>query len=164
MRQYVKYFIYLVKHRWYLLLECFKAGCLWRGLVHDWSKFRISEFKPYAEHFYGKGSTDEQKRIAFNKAWLLHLKRNPHHWQYWILNNDDGSVEILEMPESYVREMVMDWVAVGRALSVEGESAYGNALNWYEENRDNIRIHPNSEPYLRKVLSHIARLDLYESV
>lgn len=25
----------------------------------------------------------------FNRAWLLHIHRNPHHWQHWVLINDD---------------------------------------------------------------------------
>ncbi|MFR1480703.1 MAG: DUF5662 family protein [Hydrogeniiclostridium mannosilyticum] len=26
---------------------------------------------------------------AFQRAWLLHIHRNPHHWQHWVLINDD---------------------------------------------------------------------------
>ena len=32
-------------------------------------------------------------RENFEKAWLLHQKRNPHHWQYWLLVNDNSSNE-----------------------------------------------------------------------
>ena len=50
---YYKYLQYVIKHKYYVMIECFKVGLYWRGLVHDMSKFRPSEFIPYARYFYG---------------------------------------------------------------------------------------------------------------
>ena len=50
----LKYFGYVLKHKWYVFNECRKRGYLWLGLTHDWSKFRRSEWSPYVEKFYGK--------------------------------------------------------------------------------------------------------------
>jgi hypothetical protein len=37
MRAYWKHFVYLMKHKWFVLVECVKLGIAWRGLVHDLS-------------------------------------------------------------------------------------------------------------------------------
>jgi hypothetical protein len=90
------------------MVECWKRGLIWRGLVHDMSKFLPSEWITYAEYFYGNLRSTEffdlQARYGcaelapwgesiedlFSLSWLRHQHRNPHHWQYWILRNDDG--------------------------------------------------------------------------
>jgi hypothetical protein len=101
---------------------------LWFGISHDWSRFLPSEWGPYAEFFYGengKATTVRDKAghykpadtgdEAFDFAWLLHQKRNRHHWQWWILPEDDGRFKVLEMGQVYVLEMICDWMGAGRA-------------------------------------------------
>ena len=82
-----------------------------RNLVlHDISKYGTDEYGPYDAYFYGEADID-----AFNRAWLHHIHWNPHHWQHWLLMNDDGKyrdpdkVIPLEMPKVYALEMVADW-------------------------------------------------------
>jgi hypothetical protein len=93
--KYLKYLWYVIKHKWFVFIECAKCGIIWRGIVHDLSKFRPSEFFAYANHFYGSKEPVRDKTgyykptdtgdSAFDYAWFLHQKRNPHHWQYWIM-------------------------------------------------------------------------------
>lgn len=67
--------------------------------AHDQSKTEPDEYGPYDIYFYG-GNRSYGVVEDFRKAWLLHIHRNPHHWQYWVLINDDpeeGEI-ILEMP------------------------------------------------------------------
>lgn len=71
---------------------------------HDKSKWSDEEFEPYAQYFYGSGYSP-----AFNVAWNHHQKSNPHHWQYWMLIDDDSLVNCLEMPIEYIVEMICDW-------------------------------------------------------
>lgn len=77
----------MLRHKWFVFLACQKAGLIGRGLVHDLSKFTPSEWFPYVEYFYGEHAGKRQKpwyvQDAFDRAWLLHQNRNPHHWQYW---------------------------------------------------------------------------------
>lgn len=54
-----KYLWYLIRHRWYVMLACFREGLYWQGLIHDWSKFLPGEFFPYAWYFYSKVSIGE---------------------------------------------------------------------------------------------------------
>jgi hypothetical protein len=49
-----KYLWYIIKHKWYVLIECWRRGLIWRGITHDLSKLRPSEFFPYMHYFYGQ--------------------------------------------------------------------------------------------------------------
>ena len=78
---------------------------------HDKSKYDKEEYDAYDAYFYGPGERPPEIQAAFNKAWLHHQHNNPHHWQYWVLVNDEpteGTVA-LEMPEEYIYEMIADW-------------------------------------------------------
>lgn len=117
---YLKYLKYILRHKWFVFVECCKIGAPLRGMLHDMSKFLPSEFIPYAHYFYGTWYKNEdwhgdkrnhipyectEKGVeeAFDIAWLKHQKRNPHHWQYWLLVNDSSSGEftIQEMGTGY---------------------------------------------------------------
>lgn len=54
---------------------------------HDMSKNTPDEYKPYDDYFYGEQTPMVIE--AFNLAWLMHIHRNPHHWQHWVLINDE---------------------------------------------------------------------------
>ena len=54
------------------------------------------EYFAYATYFYGKKTSQVEKN--FDYAWLHHQKENPHHWQYWLLHNDDEGLVALEIP------------------------------------------------------------------
>lgn len=107
MKAHLKYLNYIIRHKWFVFVAGLKTKApLWRLLIHDWSKFRPSEWGPYVEYFYGsKPDPTEDELINllreltrdgceanFNVAWNHHQKRNPHHWQYWLLIEDSGSV------------------------------------------------------------------------
>ena len=79
---------------------------------HDTSKTDQEEYEAYDAYFYGGNRSYEVVR-NFNKAWLRHIHHNPHHWQHWVLINDDpdeGEI-ILDMPYNYVIEMICDWLS-----------------------------------------------------
>lgn len=119
MRRHLAYLKYLLRHKWFVFLAGLKTGApLWRLVIHDWTKFLPSEWFQYARAFYAAdGSRQYKPNDAFWKAWLLHTRRNKHHWQYWNLRLDTGIIQPVQMPESYVKEMVADWAGAGRAIS-----------------------------------------------
>ncbi|NLB78066.1 MAG: hypothetical protein GX796_04250 [Clostridiaceae bacterium] len=107
---YWKYLKYVIRHRWYVFIECCKLGIPIRGLLHDLSKLLPSEFIPYARYFYGTWMKESEwhgdrrnyipwkytvmgVEAAFDLAWLKHQKRNKHHWQYWLLVMDSSNKE-----------------------------------------------------------------------
>ena len=50
---------------------------------------------------------------------------------------DATALEVLEMPEHFLREMLADWYGAGRAITGEWRAG-----KWFEENEANIRLHP----------------------
>lgn len=137
----LKYLRYLLRHKWFVLVAGLRLGVsLWQLLVHDWSKVLPSEWFPYVQQFYGRAQKDDHARdavkLAFQVAWLRHQHRNLHHWQHWVLRNDDGSERALPMPERYVREMVADWMGAGRAIHGRWE-----AREWYAKNGFKMTMH-----------------------
>lgn len=90
MSAHLRYLSYVVRHKWFVLLAGLKTGApLWRLVIHDWSKFLPSEWFAYARYFYGAEA--EGAEAAFDRAWLLHQNRHPHHWQFWVLMEDSPS-------------------------------------------------------------------------
>ena len=146
--KYLKYLKYVLKHKYFVMIECWKVGLIWQGIVHDLSKLLPNEFIPYANFFYGKKSDISKSRDktgyykptdtgdeAFDYAWLLHQKRNKHHWQWWILPEDDGGNKILEMPWKYRKEMVCDWRGAGKA---QGNKT--GSKEWYLANFNKMQL------------------------
>lgn len=79
--------------------------------LHDKSKSSIVEYGPYDNYFYPKGKLDQKAIADYKFAWLNHIHENPHHWQYWVLINDDDGVEALPMPRRYILELLCDWMS-----------------------------------------------------
>lgn len=139
MIKHFKYLKYLIRHKWFVFVAGIRVGApLWRLIIHDWSKITPTEWFAYVNTFYGGYSyKDRPPHIvkAFDKAWLHHQHLNKHHWQFWILNNDDGTTKLLEMPDKFVREMVADWAGAGRGITGKWEVA-----EWYANNRYKMRL------------------------
>jgi hypothetical protein len=147
-----KYLKYLLKHKWYVYRAGRKYGVGYLQLfIHDWSKFLPSEWFPYVEYFYG--TKDGWTKHSFQMAWNYHQKRQPHHWQYWLLTKDTGEIIPLPIPEKYVREMVADWDGAGMAISGKSDTK-----EWYLKNRNTILIHPAS----RLMVEDLLGIDLPE--
>lgn len=159
MRRYLAYLRYLLRHKWFVFLEACKLGIPGRGLWHDMSKFMPSEFIPYARFFYEPDGTHRQIRDktgyykptntgddAFDFAWLLHQKRNRHHWQWWVLPLDDGGERLMPMPLPDILEMVADWRGAGRAQGTPDTRA------WYLKNRGHIRMHEDTVVWIEYLL------------
>lgn len=160
---YWKYFNYIVKHKWFVFLECCKAGIVWRGIVHDLDKFRLDKFVPYAKHFFGTGTgmtTGRDKSgyykpydtgdADFDIAWFLHQKRNRHHWQWWCMpkNTENSNVKVFEMQYPYNLEMICDWNGAGRAIHGRVE-----IVEFYVKNKENMILHPATREWVELKLN-----------
>jgi hypothetical protein len=133
----LQYASYVARHKWYVLVAGLKTRApLWRLLIHDWSKLTQAEWRPYVAMFYGPLSEEPHVKADFDRAWLHHQHKNAHHWQHWVLREDDGETMALQMPESLVREMVADWMGAGRAITGRWEVAA-----WFEANQHKMVLH-----------------------
>lgn len=167
--KYIKYLKYVIKHKWFVMIECFKRGLYWRGIMHDMSKFKPDEFIPYANYFYGNGGNIKKGRDstgyykptdtgdkAFDFAWLLHQKRNRHHWQWWVLPEDNGGVKVLEMTHEYKLEMLCDWIGAGKAqgkISPKNDPLAETRI-WWKANNHKMQLHHNIRRYFELLLNN----------
>ena len=153
---YIKYLKNLLRHKWFVFLEGLKIGANpWLLLIHDLSKFLPDEFIPYAYSFGGRWNYDERPKWvidAFDKAWLFHQRRNKHHWQFWVLIQDDDPTMCIEMPVKYVYEMVADWKGAGRAYGKTKRGDNPNTTQWYIEHRQKMKLHPNTRELIERLL------------
>lgn len=117
---------------------------------HDTSKSQRDEYHPYDAYFYGNNKS-EKVNEEFNRAWLLHIHRNPHHWQYWILVHDDDHEDtVLPMPYNYILEMICDWWA----FSWTQENLY-EIFDWYEKRKEHIRLDSRTRTIVEDILKQI---------
>ena len=151
--KHLQYLSYVLRHKWFVFLESCKLGIPWQGITHDMSKLLPSEWMPYANFFYGnkvqpiRDSTGYYKPTdtgdaAFDFAWLLHQKRNKHHWQWWCLPEDEAGLKTLPIPERFLREMLADWQGAGRA------QRRPDTLAWYSKNGHKIQMEAKSRAWL----------------
>lgn len=147
--KHIQYAKYLIKHKWFVFTACWKEGLYWRGIKHDWHKFLPSEWFPYADFFYGKKVRDstgyykptDTGHKAFDFAWLLHQNRADHHWQWWICPQDDGGDRLFPMSHKSLTEMLCDWYGAGKAQLGEKHKGWQSVYEWYNKNKDKIRVH-----------------------
>ena len=158
-KTHLKYLRYVLRHKWFVLIEGRKLGLgWWRLIVHDWSKFSSAEFGPYARFFYGDepssktGGPMRKATPEFAAAWKHHWQNNPHHWEYWAESNFKGksfSHLIAPMPDVFRREMLADWRAAGRAIT-----GTDNTVGWYAIQRDKIVLHPETREWIESQLGY----------
>lgn len=150
MLKYWNYLKYIINHKKNVGIECVKMGLYIHAITHDLSKFRPSEFIPYAKFFY---ETDREKNYKqadennanFQKGWLLHQKRNKHHWNYWVSVTRKNEIVPIPMPYKYVKQMVADWKGMSRKFG-------GTAYDFYSNNKDKFILHEKTE---KKILEEL---------
>lgn len=150
---FVSYMKYLLRHKYAVYKACRILGVgIYQSLAHDWTKFKYSEYWPYAKYFYGvlKNSPLVQEVLKgdFDYAWNYHQKHNRHHWQYWVLIKDDGTLKPLKIPDHYVREMVADWIGAGQCLNPDS-----NVKVWYEANKNKLLLHPDTRSEIESLIT-----------
>ena len=121
--------------------------------AHDKSKYSAEEYKAYDEYFYGSNTSSyEAIERNFKSAWLHHIQANPHHWQHWVLINDDpdeGSIA-LDMPIENIIEMICDWWS----FSWNTGNLY-EIFEWYEEHKNNMILSENTRGTVEYILEKI---------
>lgn len=117
---------------------------------HDNSKLDDEEYDAYDKYFYG-GNRSHEVVKNFKYAWLHHIHNNPHHWQYWVLQNDDEPEEVLEMPYEYVIEMICDWWSFSWKSGKLDE-----IFDWYEKHKD-MKLHKNTRKLVEEILDRIKK-------
>lgn len=133
-----------------IMKDTLEAGW-YTEFAHDQSKNDEDEYEAYDAYFYGNNRSYEVVQ-NYQRAWLLHVHRNPHHWQYWVLINDDpkeGEI-VLEMPYDYIIEMICDWWAFSWAKGNLKE-----IFTWYDEHSKYMKLAPNTRKIVIDILGQM---------
>lgn len=147
-----KHFITICKHKSAVFYFGRKLGIGWRSLFHDLSKFHPIEFFESVKYYSGiRSPIDTCKEInGYSKAWMHHKGRNPHHYEYWVDNLDNGGTAI-DMPRKYKLEMLADYLAAGYTYS-KGLCTFKDEYEWW--------LNKSSKP----LLMHIKTKDFLNSI
>lgn len=158
----VQYDNYLTEHkenvakgfRWLQenIPEVIEDGFEWQICFnHDASKTDLEEYDAYDAYFYGNNRSYSVVQ-NFNKAWLRHIHNNPHHWQHWILINDEPKegMVVIDMPYIYVVEMICDWWAFSWKKGDLNE-----IFGWYEDRKDYMKLSANTRKSVEYILGKI---------
>lgn len=143
MNCYIDYLIDLLKHKWWVFIECCKLSIPWLGIIHDLSKFHPAEFPRAARRYMGTDKQKEAEKDNYPMAWLHHQHNNKHHWIYWVVYTPipgfkwDASWGCIKIPPKYRLEMMADWHAASKRFGKP-------ALEWYTEQREKILLHPDT--------------------
>ena len=121
-------------------------------VAHDASKYWDEEYNAYDKYFYG-GNRSHGVVLNFNYGWMHHIHRTPHHWQYWILFEDDGDAKkpiALEMPFKYIVEMICDWWAFSWKAGNLGE-----IFAWYESHKEKMILGEKTRATVENLLKRM---------
>ncbi len=152
MNDHLKYFLYLLKHKYFVFLACMKLKVpIRQALLHDLSKLSKEEWNTYVKYFTKRKKDFLQGRISFydpdfDLTWNYHQKRNKHHYQYWLLITDVSEIRPVEIPEKYAREMIADWMGASRA-----KIKNWNIEPWVIKNCTRMKFHPKTVDLLVKI-------------
>jgi hypothetical protein len=148
----IKHLWTVIKHRHYVFLECCKVELFLQGLLHDLSKFLPDEFFISVKYWTGVATPIGAERLdkGYSSVWMLHPKRNKHHWQYFLDISEDGVIPV-DMPEKYIAEMACDMIGASKAYN--GKDFNINLpYEFYLKNKDRYIITERSNNLLASYL------------
>ena len=158
MLKFIKHFVTITKHRHMVIRHCAKAGILWRGMMHDLSKYSPVEFINGAKYYLGTKSPTVAERLdkGYSDAWMHHKGRNKHHFEYWTdYNPETKLMEPVKMPLRYVAEMFCDRVAASKIYRGDNYTD-GDPLAYFLNAKPRRRIHPDTSALLEGWLTMLA--------
>lgn len=130
-KNFFKHLSLVVRHKNKVLVNCARCGILFRGLMHDLSKFSPTEFFESVKYFQGDRSPIGACRRAtgMSNAWLHHKGRNKHHIEYWL----DPECQITPMmPYKYAVECVCDKLAATKTYAGKNYNPDLPLLHWHK--------------------------------
>lgn len=156
----IKHFHTITRHRHEVIRNCARAGILWQGLRHDLSKYSPTEFFNGARYYQGTRSPNDKEREVkgYSDAWLHHMGRNRHHFEYWRdYSPEDKMMRPVKMPVRFVVEMFCDRVAASKIYQKEkytDKSPLTYFLNAKKRRVD--QIHPETSELLETLLTMLS--------
>jgi len=149
------HFCTITHHKWVVFKLCVKAGIPWRGFMHDWSKYSMTEFWESAKYYTGKRSPIYycKQENGYSKAWLHHKGRNKHHYEYWYDYAAPEQTPVI--PYKYAVEMICDTFAAG--ITYKGkEWTQSYQKEYWERTQNSVKVNPKIFNLLTEVYDLVA--------
>ena len=159
----LNHFKTITTHKIVVMKGCFAVGLYKQGLLHDMSKYTLTEFIPGMVYYQGTRSPNNAEREdkGYSSAWLHHKGRNKHHYEYWIdyISKAEPGKPIIvgcKMPVKYVVEMFVDRVAACKVYNGKDFKRI-DPWNYYAKGRTAELLHEDTRKLLEKLLKMYAR-------
>ena len=152
----LKHFITVTKHKILVFKLCCRAGQPWRGFMHDWSKYSWIEFWESAKYYQGTCSPIivSKRKNGYSNAWLHHKGRNKHHPEYWY--DYATKQKTLVMPYKYAVEMICDNLAAGKVYKGK-EWTNSTQLEYWIEVESRKQINEKISKFAKTVFEDVSK-------
>ena len=148
-RNLFKHITLVIRHKHKVFIHCAKCGLVFRGIVHDLSKFSPTELFESAKYFQGNRSPIGVCRRAtgVSYAWLHHKGRNKHHLEYWLDPDCDVTPA---MPYKYAVECVCDKIAATKTYLGKDYAPDKPIVHW-EKYGNKVNGNPKTMAFIDRV-------------
>ena len=152
----LKHFSTVFRHRHQVIRNATHVGLFFHCLRHDLSKYSPTEFFTSAKYYQGTSSPvfkEREENGMFSNIALHHLKRNKHHWEYWV-DFYRGNIVIKTMPYKFALEAVIDILAASQIYSKTKSKDFNGkeAVQYYEEKSKHYFITTASRTFILECL------------
>ena len=156
----IRHFSTITKHKLMVGKLCFRCGLYRQGILHDLSKYGPTEFLVGIKYYQGDRSPNEAEREdkGVTTSWLHHKGRNKHHLEYWVdydIENREGGMTGMKMPDEYIVEMFCDRVAASKVYQGENYTDR-SALDYFYRGKGKVMLHPYSKAKIELLLTKLA--------
>lgn len=161
----IKHFNTVNKHRWLVFRLCCKAGLIWRGLVHDLSKYSPAEFWPSVKYYQGGRRSPipvQRQQEGFSKAYLHHRARNKHHIEYWYDVNAPIKAPII--PYKYTVEIICDKLSASIVYAGDEWTNETELDYWSKKEKQDERINENIKKVLDEVFLQVSKEGINKTI
>jgi len=149
----IRHFGLIIRHKHKVLIHCIKCGIMWRGIVHDLSKFTPTEFFESAKYYRGYrspiGVCRREKGVSL--AWLHHKGVNKHHIEYW-LDPDCPTPPLV--PYKYAVECVCDKIAATKTY-LGKDYVPEKALEHWLRYGNKVEANPKTMAFIERVFTDL---------
>ena len=155
MKDYLKYYWSVFKHRTLVRHYCFKAGQYKLGITHDLDKYKISYAKITVKRKRAVHPLDMEKTLEpFQLMEHFHDRTHPYHFEFWLDNLNSRKNNPMKIPYKYIIEIICNWIAIAKENKWCPEEIY----SYYRHLRDGKIINHRTD----KVINYL--LDYYKKV
>lgn len=159
MNNFFKHLKIIRTHRKYVRKACFKMGLIWQGLVHDLSKYSITEMK-ICKYYTGRKSPHQvaREQLGYSPSWIHHYHTNKHHHMFWIDEAETGEIIPMKMPYRYAVESVADMLGASKAYNKENWKPEMLIQYWDEKCVGKRIMHQDSMLLVQTLLNKLVEL------